>query len=103
MRADLLKNYPPHPELVEIADDVAAGLVCLDWCIQLSPEVTVVELAALMHGLGCKVRADHQGDGVYQIWPIDPTTPPPTEEHIRDILARGFDGPLPALMACMEN
>lgn len=105
MRSDLThhETIKPVHETIELVIDTAADPDAHAWWIRLPPETTVVDLAALMHGLGCKVRADHQGDGVYHIWPLDRSTPPPTEEHICDILTRGFDEPLPSLMARMET
>lgn len=67
------------------------------WSVWLSPDATVVELAALMGGLGCKVEARDMGGGAFAVFPVDLTVPPPTAGFIVGILEHGV-GRLPSLL-----
>lgn len=68
------------------------------WSVWLSPDATVVELAALMHGLGCKVEARDMGGGAFAILPIDPATPAPSAAQVANVLEHGIGGRLPSLL-----
>lgn len=90
---DVIRNYQPQPELAEVKSEPATG-----WYILLSPAATVIELAVLMAGLGCKVRADHTSGGEFCVRPLDPTAPQPSTQLIHDILTAGFGDRLPMLL-----
>jgi len=90
---DLVRNYQPRPELAEVKQPDTGT-----WYILLSASATIVELAVLMAGLGCKVVADHVAEGEFCVRPLDPAAPPPSTELIHDILTRGFGDRLPGLL-----
>lgn len=91
-------NYEPRPDCATIGIDPAAGPDVTRWWILLSAEATVLELALLNHGLPCNLRVEHDGDGVFRLHPVDPDTPPPTDQQIRDILT-GAHAHIPTLWA----
>jgi len=71
------------------------------WSVWLSPDATVLELAALMAGLrngGVNVAAEHMGSGAFALIPIDDKTPPPTGDWIIAILSEQ-PRPLPTLVS----
>lgn len=80
------KNYEPRPDCATVGVDMAAGPDVSVWWIELSADATIVELALLNAGMGCKLRAEHQGEGVFRLYPIEPGHPAPTGEQLRDIL-----------------
>jgi hypothetical protein len=88
---EAVRNYQTRPELARVeANDHG-------WSVWLSPDATVVELAALMGGLGCKVEARDMGGGAFAIRPTDPNTPAPTAGYVAGILEHGI-GRLPSLL-----
>lgn len=91
---DILRAHMSDPSVAQ----VRAAAEVAPWWITLSANATVVELAVLMHGLGCKVRADHAGGGEFCIVPMDPQAPRPSTELVHDILTRGFGDRLPTLV-----
>lgn len=71
------------------------------WSVWLSPDATVVELAALIGGLnngGTKVKAEHMGQGAFALMPLDETSRAPSGEWIASILGDP-PRPLPSLVA----
>lgn len=69
------------------------------WSIWLSPDATVLELAALMGGLqrrGRRMRAEDMGGGAFVLFP-EPGDLPPLAEEIIDIMTSTYRGPLPTL------
>jgi len=62
----------------------------LGWSIQVSRELLLVELAALIAGIGARVTVEFVWRGAV-IRPIDIGTPKPTPEQIRDILEHGVE------------
>lgn len=71
------------------------------WSIWLSPDATVLELAAIMAGLrngGVVVAAEHMGGGAFAIVPIDEKTPPPSGDWLIAILTEQ-PRPLPSLVS----
>jgi hypothetical protein len=88
---DAVRAYQPRPELVRLEKNDQY------WSVWLSPEATVVELAALMGGLGCKCEARDMGEGAFAVFPMDPHTPAPTAGFIVGILEHGI-GRLPSLL-----
>lgn len=96
-----LRDFRGRPEVAGlelIGVDEAAGPDEQRWFVQLAPDATVIELAMLMVGLGFKMTANHiRGDGTVRLFPVDPTSPPPTTEQIYRILSQGFPDPLPSL------
>lgn len=71
-----------------------------NWSVWLSPDATVVELAALMAGLrsgGVEVAAEHMGAGAFALVPLKPT-PAPSGEWIISILGEQ-PRPLPSLVS----
>lgn len=96
---DLVRQYTPDPTVAQVKDERLGIGGPESWYIQLSANATVVELAVLMKGLGCKVRADHAGAGEFCVSPIDPEAPRPSTQTIHDILTRGFGDRLPSLLS----
>ena len=71
------------------------------WSVWLSPDATVVELAALIGGLnngGVKVKAEHMGHGAFALMPLDETSRAPSGEWLVAILSEQ-PRPLPSLVA----
>lgn len=64
------------------------------WCLCLTPETTVVQLAHLMGRLHCEVVAEHVGGGTFRVTPRLPESRPPTDEEIYRILCAEADGDL---------
>jgi hypothetical protein len=60
------------------------------WCVYIPESMTVVELAAIMGGIGVRTIAHHEGGGVFVLRPIDAGAPMPTPEQLRDILEHGL-------------
>lgn len=92
---EIVRNYAPDPQVATVHAEPADGAA---WWIDLSANATVVELAVLMKGLGCRCRADHTGDGAFRVSPVEPA-PRPSTELIHDILTAGFGNRLPALLS----
>lgn len=83
--------------MIEQVDQDESG----SWCIRLSAETTIVEMAALVRGLGTGVTARFVGTGPVggrgiEIRPIYMGTATPTPEQLRDIIQHGVTS-LPAL------
>jgi hypothetical protein len=68
------------------------------WSIDIDSDVTLVEVAAIMGGIGCRTQAEHIGGGAFRLTPIDAGALKPTGEQIRDILEHGISR-LPFLIA----
>lgn len=86
----------PDPIAQVHVDPAAADGDTAAWWIEVSPDATVLELAALMHGLKRKVRARHVGDGVFRITADREHVQPPTGEELMQIMTAGFPYPIPA-------
>lgn len=86
----------PDPIAQVHVDPAAAGSDRSAWWIELSSDATVLELAALMHGLKRKVRAEHIGAGVFRVTADREHVKPPTAEELVQIMTAGFPYPIPA-------
>lgn len=89
---DAVRAYQPRPDLAQVLENDHG------WSIWLSPDATIVELAALMGGLGCKVEARDMGGGAFALFPVDPHSPCPTPGHLVGILEHGIGPRLPSLL-----
>lgn len=68
--------------------DPAAGSDITTWCIQLSTDATVIELALLMAAFCCS--AEIIDASTLRLLPMKPQQPAPTDEQIRDVFERGL-------------
>lgn len=67
------------------------------WSIDLPATMTVVELAAIMAGVGTPTRAYPIAHG-FSLRPVMPGAPKPTPQQLRDILEHGVPR-LPCLVS----
>jgi hypothetical protein len=70
---------------IELVTGAAAG----SWTITVPAECTLVELANIMGGIGCRTAAHFLRSGSVQLRPLDPYTPCPTAIQLRDIMEHG--------------
>lgn len=98
MPTQAVRDYKPHPELVELCMDNGGEASRTTWWIHVCAEATVVDVAVLMHGLPCSMRAIHTGDGMFRLYPVVSDFPAPTPEELRAIMTAGLPQRLPMLL-----
>lgn len=59
------------------------------WTLTISPDCTVMELAHIMAGIGCRTTGHFLDRGYVQLRPVDLGAPPPTGAQLRDIIQHG--------------
>lgn len=80
------KPDPAHVKVQDRPDPSTRGA----WCIELSMEATVIELAILMARFKC--RAEVMTDETLRLLPNDPWAPRPTGEQIIELFEKGLEG-----------